>query len=101
MTAVRTMKICCSLMLSVGVFMMLGGCAEQPRRASDYAGMMKKAPGYTYVMGAMTARGFDTPPYIPGKIQFDLEIYLREKGLLAPDSQSDKRLVVNVESEVT
>lgn len=100
MKAERNLKIFLALMLAIGALLTLVGCADRERRADEYAGMMKKAQGYSYVMGAMTARGFDTPPYIPGKIKFELEIYMREKGLLAPPSPGDRRLVVSVESEV-
>lgn len=100
MKAERRLKIFIALILAIGGAMTLGGCAGEERGAKEYAGMMKKAQGYTYVMGAMTARGFDTPSYIAGKIRFELEICMREMGLLAPPSPGDKRLLVSVESEV-
>jgi len=64
---------------------------QAPAPAHDYS----RVKGYKFKIGELKAGSFDTPPYIPTKIQFELNLQLKEKQLLA--TEGDKKvLTVNI-----
>ena len=84
-----------SLIMAVSLFLIFPGCAtsvpKEPVQTQDYS----RVKGYTIKLGELKAGSFETPPYIPKKVQFQLELELRQKQLLA--SEGDKKaLTVNV-----
>jgi hypothetical protein len=85
------------LAMAVSLSLIFPGCAtsgpKEPVQTHDYS----RFKGYMIKLGEFEAGSFDTPPYIPTKIQFQLELQLRQKKLLA--SEGDKKvLTVNVVS---
>jgi len=73
------------------------GCVtplEQVPAASQFYGIAK---GYVFEIGEIKAGSFETAEYLPNKIRFELVKRLREKGLLAGQSQKEKLLIVNIE----
>ncbi|GEM_PF-3589252 len=75
---------------------LLSGCATGPSQGAaptEYAGVGK---GSLYEMGEVKAGTFDTAPYIPQKIKFEVVKGLKEKGLLAGPQGSERRLVVHI-----
>jgi hypothetical protein len=83
--------------IAVSLFLVFPGCAtngpKAPPQTQDYG----RVKGYTIKLGEFKAGSFETPPYIPKKILFELELDLRQKQLLA--SEGDKKaLTVNVTS---
>ena len=86
-----------SLVMAVSLSLIFPGCAtsgpKEPVRTHDYS----RFKGYMIKLGEFEAGSFDTPPYIPTKIRFQLELQLKGKNLLA--SEGDKKvLTVNVVS---
>jgi hypothetical protein len=87
--------ICLVMIVSLSMF--FPGCAtsgpKEPVQTHDYS----RFKGYMIRIGEIKAGTFETPPYIPTKIRFELEQDLREKRLLA--SEGDKNtLTVNIVS---
>jgi hypothetical protein len=84
------------LVMAVSLSLIFPGCAtsgpKEPVQTHDYS----RFKGYMIKLGEFEAGSFDTPPYIPTKIRFQLELQLREKKLLA--SEDKKVLTVNVVS---
>ena len=74
------------------------GCAQrvattpgEPSEYPEYAGK-----GYLIELGDIKEGTFDTPPYLPAKIRYQLAQDLKERGLLAPPTGAEKRLIANV-----
>jgi hypothetical protein len=94
------MKCCRGIIwvvMAVSLSLIYPGCAtsgpKEPLQTHDYS----RFKGFMIKLGEFEAGSFDTPPYIPTKIRFQLELQLREKKLLA--SEGDKKtLTVNVVS---
>lgn len=93
----RTMKLLWSAVM-IAVALSAPGCGMHAGPMADPPQIHRKAPGYTYVLGAFTAYDMETPPYIPEKIRFELEIDLREKGILAVSDSGQNRLRADVRS---
>lgn len=67
--------------------------AKDSPEATRFSGI---ARGCLFEIGEIKAEGFETAPYLPDKIRFELVIRLRERGLLAEQSETEKRLAVNI-----
>ena len=77
------------------------GCvtpAKQVPAASQFSG---KAKGYSYEIGEIKAGSFETADYLPNKILFELVKRLKERGLLAGQSETEKRLGVSIMIKAT
>jgi hypothetical protein len=77
------------------------GCvtpAKHVPAASQFSG---KAKGYLYEIGEIKAGSFETADYLPNKIRFELNKRLRERGLLAGQSETKKRLSVSIVIKAT
>jgi hypothetical protein len=73
------------------------GCVtakKQAPKAGQFSGIAK---GYLYEVGDIKAGSFETAAYLPDKIRFELVKRLREKGLLAGQSEKEKRLIVKID----
>jgi len=81
----------------VSLSLIFPGCAtsgpREPVQTHDYS----RFKGYKIRLGEFKAGSFETPPYIPKKIHFELESELRQMKLLATDGDQ-KTLTVNVTS---
>ncbi len=90
---------CCrgiiSLVMAMSFSLLFPGCATSgpkvPVQTQDYS----RFKGYMIKVGEIEAGSFETPPYIPTKIRFQLELQLRVKKLLASDGDA-KALTVNI-----
>ena len=71
-------------------------CTLQTVQLTDPPKVLRKAPGYMYVLGALTAYDMVTPPYLPGRMRFLLDRRLRSEGLLAASEANQKSLRVDV-----
>ena len=77
------------------------GCGtpvKQVPAASKFSG---KAKGFLYEIGEIKAGSFETADYLPNKIRFELVKRLKERGLLAGQSEKEKRLSVNIVIKAT
>jgi hypothetical protein len=74
----------------------LPSCAPQAVKAPQVSTEYTKEKGYLFEIGQVKAGNFETPPYLPEKIRFQLTQDLEGKGLLAPPSSTGKRLIVNI-----
>jgi hypothetical protein len=92
---------CCrwpiAMLMAVSLFLIFPGCATSgpnaPPQIQDYS----RVKDYKFKLGELKAGSFETPPYIPKKIRFELELQLREKHLLASEADT-KVLTVNIVS---
>ncbi len=92
------MKYCrwiIALVVAVSLSAVFLGCAtsgpQAPPQTQDYS----RVKGYMIKLGELKAGSFETPPYIPTKIKFELELQLREKKLLATEGDA-RALTVNI-----
>ncbi|MBW1705266.1 MAG: hypothetical protein JRJ86_08875 [Deltaproteobacteria bacterium] len=72
------------------------GCvtpAKQALEATQFSGIAK---GYVFEIGEIKSGSFETAEYLPGKIRFELVKQIRERGLLARQSETEKRLSVSI-----
>lgn len=72
------------------------GCVTPAKQVPATSPFSGKAKGYLYEIGEIKAGSFDTAEYLPSKIRFELIKQLRERGLLAGQSESGKKLSVSV-----
>ena len=77
------------------------GCITPPKQAPAASQFSGKAKGYLYEIGEIKAGSFETADYLPGKIRFELVKQLRERGLLAGQSETEKRLRVSIITKAT
>jgi hypothetical protein len=85
-----------SFFLVICLSLTYAGCvtpAKQVPEASQFSG---KAKGYLYEIGEIKAGSFETAEYLPEKIRFELVKKLRERGLLAGQSETEKMLSVSI-----
>jgi hypothetical protein len=82
-------------MLSVFLF---AGCASIT--AGPILEERISEPKRGYVVGAIEAKAgnFETPPYIPTKIKYELTAMLRSGGILAEGAGKEKTLLVYIET---
>ncbi|MBW2616147.1 MAG: hypothetical protein JRD02_08230 [Deltaproteobacteria bacterium] len=66
---------------------------KQAPEATQFSGIAK---GYVFEIGEIKAGSFETAEYLPDKIRFELVKQIRLRGLLAGQSETEKRLVVNI-----
>ena len=90
---------CCrwpiALVMAVSLFLTFAGCATGGPNVQPQTQDYSRVKGYMIKPGELKAGSFETPPYIPKKIHFQLELQLRQKQLLA--SEGDKKvLTVNI-----
>ena len=72
------------------------GCVtsvKQVPAASQFSGIAK---GYLFEIGEIKTGSFETAEYLPEKIRFELVKKLREKNLLAGQSEKEKILSVSI-----
>jgi len=71
---------------------------KQAPKATQFTGIAK---GYVFEIGEIKAGSFETADYLPVKIRFELTKQLRERGLLAGQSETEKRLSVSIVIKAT
>ncbi|HUU80034.1 MAG TPA: hypothetical protein VMW90_01195 [Acidobacteriota bacterium] len=75
------------------------GCGTQMKWAPVETQVYRDAKGYAIEVEETKAGSFETPPYIPEKIRFELLNRLRQKGLVPSQLKSERLLVVIIETE--
>jgi hypothetical protein len=60
--------------------------------------IFQRAPGHLFEVGEIRAGNYETAPYLPEKIRFELTKQLRLRGLLAAPSAPGKTLTVRIET---
>ena len=71
---------------------------KQAPKATQFSGIAK---GYVFEIGEIKAGSFETADYLPVKIRFELTKQLRERGLLAGQSETEKRLSISIVIKAT
>ncbi|MBW1785510.1 MAG: hypothetical protein JRK53_02650 [Deltaproteobacteria bacterium] len=92
----RSMKVLWQAPAVVAVLSVLS-CALQTGPLTEPPKILRKAPGYAYVLGALTAYDMTTPPYLPGQMRFFLDSRLRSEGLLAASESNENSLKADVQ----
>ncbi len=77
------------------------GCvttAEKAPKTTPFSGIAK---GCLYEIKEIKAGSFETADYLPEKIRFELVKQMRERGLLAGQSETEKKLSVSIVVKAT
>jgi hypothetical protein len=85
-----------SFVLVICLSLTCPGCVtsvKQVPAASQFSGTAK---GYLFEINDIKAGSFETAEYLPEKIRFELVKKLRERGLLAGQSETEKILSVSI-----
>jgi len=75
------------------------GCGTQMKWAPVETRVYREAKGYGIEVGEIKAGSFETPAYIPEKIRFELLNRLRQRGLVPSQLESERLLIVTIETE--
>jgi len=75
------------------------GCGTQMRWAPVETRVYREAKGYGIEVGETKAGSFETPAYIPEKVRFELLNRLRQRGLLTSQLESERLLIVTIETK--
>jgi hypothetical protein len=89
-----------SLVMAVSLALILPGCATSAPKAPSPGPDYSRFKGYKFKIGELKAGSFETPPYIPTKVNFELNLQLKEKQLLAAEGDK-KALTVNIISSTS
>jgi hypothetical protein len=90
-----------SFVLFVCLSLTCPGCVTSVRQVSGASQFSGIAKGYLFEINEIRTAGFETAEYLPDKIRFELVKNLRERGLLAGQSEMEKILSVSISIKAT
>lgn len=94
---IRLFIITCFALVNAGcTYTVSMATARSYRTVQAYEKVEHK--GYLFEIGEVAAGDTNTASYLPERIEFELIKKLRQKDLLATSPESEKRLIVNIET---